>query len=132
MPRPALRTCAFHDCPELVDFGYCGKHKPVKPLGSDDHHPQWQHLYDSRKWKMLRRIQLAKEPWCAECLRANIYTPATDADHVDPHRGDPELFFKGDLQSLCKPCHSRKTANEVNGRGGEKSGSREQQARGVG
>ncbi|EKD87947.1 MAG: HNH endonuclease [uncultured bacterium] len=130
MPKRALRTCAFHGCPELVNSGYCEKHKPVIASQADDYHPQWQHLYDSRKWKRLRRIQLTKEPWCAECLRANIFTAATDADHVDPHRGNPDLFFKGKLQSLCKPCHSRKTANEVNGRGVKSLEVRERQARG--
>lgn len=32
--------------------------------------------------------------------------PATVADHVEPHRGDPLKFWYGDLQSLCDECHS--------------------------
>ncbi len=34
-----------------------------------------------------------------------VVTPATIADHITPHRGDPVLF-EGDLQSLCAPCHN--------------------------
>ncbi len=34
-------------------------------------------------------------------------TAATVADHVTPHRGDPELFWYGALQSLCATFHSR-------------------------
>jgi hypothetical protein len=32
-------------------------------------------------------------------------TPATVADHIEPHRGDP-VKFAGPIQSLCLPCHS--------------------------
>ncbi len=27
------------------------------------------------------------------------------ADHVIPHKGDEQLFWFGELQSLCKPHH---------------------------
>jgi 5-methylcytosine-specific restriction enzyme A len=37
-------------------------------------------------------------------VRAQVVL-ATVADHITPHRGDPELF-KGPLQSLCASCHS--------------------------
>lgn len=32
-------------------------------------------------------------------------TPATVADHVEPHGGDPEAFWSGALQSLCAEHH---------------------------
>jgi 5-methylcytosine-specific restriction endonuclease McrA len=38
-------------------------------------------------------------------LKQGLVEPATVADHVVPHRGDPELFWHGRLQSLCKACH---------------------------
>ena len=118
MPRSPKRPCAYHGCKELVTSGYCEKHKALA-FQTNDRHKDWQRLYDTKRWKTIRIRQLAKEPWCAECLRANIYTPATDVDHIDPHRGDPILFFKGPFQSLCKPCHSRKTMQEIKGRGGK-------------
>jgi hypothetical protein len=38
------------------------------------------------------------------------------ADHVVPHRGDPDLFWQGALQSLCATCHSlRKQSQEKGG-----------------
>ena len=62
----------------------------------------------------MRVAQLAKDPWCAECLKRGEYVPATEVDHVLPHRGNVQLFFdEHNLQSLCKPDHSSKTANEV-------------------
>jgi 5-methylcytosine-specific restriction protein A len=33
-------------------------------------------------------------------------TPATVADHVQPHRGNCERFWCGELQSLCEACHA--------------------------
>jgi hypothetical protein len=40
------------------------------------------------------------------CLAQEIYTAATVADHVQPHRGDRNKFWFGELQSLCAGCHS--------------------------
>ena len=43
---------------------------------------------------------------------------ATDVDHIVPHRGDARLLYdENNLQSLCKSCHSRKTATEDGGFG---------------
>lgn len=67
-------------------------------------------LYD-RRWRKRRRVKLLKDPLCEECKREGRLTLATDVDHVIPHRGDRRLFDDDDnLQSLCKPCHSKKTA----------------------
>jgi 5-methylcytosine-specific restriction endonuclease McrA len=49
-------------------------------------------------------------------LKKGLVVPATVADHVTPHRGDPEAFWYGQLQSLCKQCHdTRKTADDLRG-----------------
>jgi 5-methylcytosine-specific restriction enzyme A len=66
-------------------------------------------------WQKRRAAQLKREPLCAYCLRAGKTVTATVADHITPHRGDPELF-KGPLQSLCATCHSSAKAREE-GRG---------------
>lgn len=35
------------------------------------------------------------------------------ADHVQPHRGNLELFWsEGNLRTLCKPCHDRDKQSE--------------------
>jgi hypothetical protein len=50
------------------------------------------------------------------CLADGKLTPATIADHVEPHRGDANLFWRGALQSLCDHCHeSRKKIEETRG-----------------
>ena len=40
------------------------------------------------------------------CTAAGRVTMATVVDHIEPHKGDPELFWDEDnWQGLCKPCH---------------------------
>ena len=117
MPNAPLKPCAYPGCPNLVARGYCDQHKPVAPQYPRD--AERQALYGTTLWKRIRARQLAAEPWCAECLRANIHTPATDVDHIERHMGDRTMFFRGPFQSLCHACHSRKTIGEVMGRGGK-------------
>ena len=63
-------------------------------------------LYNSRAWRRRSRHQLTIEPLCRYCLTQERTTPATVADHIEPHRGDPERFWHGELQSLCESCHN--------------------------
>jgi hypothetical protein len=42
---------------------------------------------------------------CEWCEARGLYTLATIAHHLVPHRGDPVLFWSGELVSLCKECH---------------------------
>jgi 5-methylcytosine-specific restriction protein A len=43
---------------------------------------------------------------------------ANEVDHIKPHKGDMALFWdSSNWQSLCKPCHSAKTATEDGGFG---------------
>ena len=67
----------------------------------------WQALYNTTRWRKLRLIHLGSEPLCRMCMDEGRITPATICDHVVPHKGDPDLFFAGPFQSLCKPCHDR-------------------------
>ena len=66
----------------------------------------WQHLYDNRQWKALRRNQLTREPLCKRGSDRGTITPATIAHHKIPHKGNWVLFFDAsNLASSCKPCH---------------------------
>jgi 5-methylcytosine-specific restriction protein A len=64
-------------------------------------------------WPKLREAQLTKQPLCQACLTSipQRVTAATEVDHRIPHRGVWSLFVdQGNHQSLCKSCHSAKTA----------------------
>lgn len=64
------------------------------------------HLYKTTAWKRTRAYQLQVEPLCRYCLQVGRLTPATVADHIEPHRGDEIKFWNGELMSLCASCHS--------------------------
>jgi len=81
-------------------------------------------FYKSKQWQRLRTVQLANHPWCAFCLAVGVQTKADTVDHITPHRGDANLFFRGALQSLCHACHSstkqhhersRSVGHDING-----------------
>lgn len=73
--------------------------------------PKWRKWYSTSRWQRLRERQLSQNPLCVTCLSVGVTEPATDVDHIRPHRGDPLLFWDAkNLQSLCKACHSEKTA----------------------
>lgn len=71
-------------------------------------------IYNSRRWRGLRRTVLRARPWCEATDCHNL---ATDLDHIVPLRvilangADP--FDLANVQPLCKRHHSEKTAREV-------------------
>ena len=111
MPSKPPRPCRHPGCPALTREGWCEQHRPsCKRRRSADYHgwyflPIWT--------KKLRPEQMLREPFCAECRKRGVRTPATVADHIRPHRGDWKLFTDpANLQSLCASCHSKKTLQE--------------------
>ena len=67
---------------------------------------QHNHLYQTKAWKLRRKAQLAQHPLCQQCRDAHQrVTQASIAHHVVPHNGDLNLFYRGELVSLCKQCH---------------------------
>lgn len=73
--------------------------------------------YDS-KWRKARKYFLQDNPLCVHCEKEGRVVPATDVDHIIPHKGDMNLFWdQSNWQSLCKECHSRKTVKEDGGFG---------------
>lgn len=116
MASRALKQCRYPGCPELTRDGYCPRHKRQARKAS----AEWHSWYSKPIWtQRLRPGQLMREPWCRECARSGVRTRATVADHVVPFRGSWALFTdEGNLQSLCKPCHDRKTMREQGERPG--------------
>ena len=66
----------------------------------------WAKWYGLQRWRNRARLQLKQHPLCAMCLEHGVVMPATVAYHVIPHHGDPQLFWFGQLQSLCRDHHN--------------------------
>lgn len=65
----------------------------------------WTRWYDHKRWRRMRAHQLSIAPLCVMCAVDGLVEPATVVDHVERHFGDPEKFWKGELQSVCRQCH---------------------------
>jgi hypothetical protein len=66
----------------------------------------YRKLYKTARWQKLRKVQLAAHPLCNRCLQRGRVVKATTVHHVEPHRGDTNLFYRGPFESLCSECHS--------------------------
>lgn len=115
-----LKPCRRVGCSALVrGGGYCDKHRRTDQKirrdtqGERGRSGEWHGLYYTTRWREMRAVQLITEPYCRECGRHGVRVPATDVDHIVPHRGNKRLFYDAtNLQSLCHSCHSRKTIAE--------------------
>ncbi len=117
------RPCPTPRCPRLQP---CTDH-PRIPFANAQR--TGVHLYQTSRWKRERKAFLAEHPHCnARAAAIGAYlpvgtavpyathcdAPSTVVDHVIPHRGDEELFWRQDNWSaLCRPHHQAKTGRET-------------------
>lgn len=103
-----MQPCKQPGCSQLVPTGFCDDHRKA-------HRPKRKgaSIYNSKRWKLLRRKKLRTDPICEECGNEL----ATEVDHIEGIETHPELAFVfGNLRSLCKRDHSAKTNAEVRNR----------------
>lgn len=72
--------------------------------------------YD-REWGQLRAWYIVRYPLCEHCEAKGLVVPAREVDHIVPFRSpsDPLRLDETNLQSLCRPCHAKKTAQTAQG-----------------
>ena len=106
MPRRPKTPCKHPGCPELTHGKYCEEHTK---LYANERGSAASRGYNSR-WRAARKRFLKANPLCAYCLLQNRMIEAVVVDHIEPHRGDPTLFWnESNWQPLCKKCHDTKT-----------------------
>lgn len=71
----------------------------------------------NRRWQRFRLSFLASNPLCLMCKAEGRTTSATVVDHIVPHRGCSEAFWRqGNHQALCAHHHnSHKQQDERRG-----------------
>jgi len=115
MPYLPQRPCKQPGCPHLTNdkSGYCDQHKPAQQRLRDAQRGSANERGYTYQWHKRRTLYLKENPLCAECLKENRITAAEVVDHIKPHKGDQGLFWdESNWQSLCRPCHDKKTAAE--------------------
>lgn len=114
MPRKPKRPCSYPGCPRLVEGRYCEEHqrlvnKQYNQYGRDTF---TKSFYKTPEWLEAKAEQLAKHPYCAECLKMGKRERACMVDHIIPIKQGGDKFAPSNLQSLCWSCHSRKSVEE--------------------
>lgn len=115
MPSLFARPCQYPGCRKYAVKGscYCEEHRKKVSSAFDDRRESSYKRGYNNKWAKARKAYLISHPLCVHCLKKGITKPATDVDHIVPHKGDMKLFWdSNNWQSLCHECHSRKTATE--------------------
>ena len=71
-------------------------------------------IYQTARWKQLRRQVLDEQPECHWCLQRGKRTPSTQCDHlVELDRGgDP--YDRSNLVGSCARCNSSRGATYIN------------------
>lgn len=115
---PLKKYCLKQGCKTLIDTGkYCDDHKSEAWKQDEYRESSAKRGYDSQ-WRKARVGFLRKHPLCVHCKGKGILTEATVVDHIQPHKGDKELFWdRLNWQPLCASCHGFKTATEDGGFG---------------
>lgn len=103
------QPCRYIDCKELIPLGsggYCATHtlQVDRSYRGRGH----RHLYGTKKWRVRSRAYLVRHPYCVKCGRM-----ATEVDHVTPVEDGGGMWDEDNWQSMCHPCHSRKTNQDV-------------------
>lgn len=126
MANRAKRLCRYPGCSELVNSGYCEKHKKNK----QQEKKQEQKYYDERRGTAHQRGYTSKwyrySKWflrqpenqlCVLCLDDGCSGVAECVDHIVPPSGpDDSLFWDPDNhQPACIHCNSVKGKKIIKG-----------------
>lgn len=65
----------------------------------------WRLWYRSQRWREKALAQFAAHSLCSRCSTDHRPVAASVANHVIPHKGNETLFWEGELESVCAPCH---------------------------
>ena len=70
-------------------------------------------ITDSTSLDDKQKVYFANNPLCVRCKKNGLITPGKDVDHITPIRLGGEIYDYDNLQTLCKPCHNRKSGKEA-------------------
>lgn len=112
MPTAPMRPCVV--CGVACDGGRCDKHQRSKSRQQyETTRRKDRQFYKRKRWESVRSAKLNRTPLCEDCWERGRVTPATEVHHVVERKVDPSRAYDlGNLQSLCKRCHARRSNAE--------------------
>jgi hypothetical protein len=97
-----MKLCIDPTCPEPATYrGRCAVHSREHERGQRS--TSAKRVYNSKRWRIVRRHQLFEHPICA------CGAIATDVDHLQDIEDGGDPWSASNLSSKCHSCHSRKT-----------------------
>jgi 5-methylcytosine-specific restriction endonuclease McrA len=78
--------------------------------------PKYAKLYNSTRWRSLRKQHIISNPLCVVCKKNNKVKEAAVVDHIIEIADGGKMFDPSNLQSLCDPHHRSKTSIAVHRR----------------
>lgn len=112
-PARNPRPCSSWPCPHFKPCPVHGRYRHDRDAERERNARRSvaSKIYNSGRWKRLRRRTLLERPWC---VWPGCHLPAVEVDHRISVDEAPELAFDEDnLQPYCVPHHHRKTADDV-------------------
>lgn len=110
--RRAACACRKPGCPGLVRDGTCSVCGLLRAQASRVHDERRGSAssrgYD-RRWQRIRAVQLRSHPLCEDCAQGQRVVAASEVHHIVALR-DGGTHEASNLLSLCKSCHSSRTA----------------------
>lgn len=111
--KPRRRCTADPTCPNAaLPGGACVLHTAERRRKTQSKAERSYAIYRSKRWRKLRRRYLTEHPYC-EWGELECMAPAVDVDHVLRIEEGGAPWDEANLQALCKPHHSTKTARET-------------------
>lgn len=112
VPEKPPHGCASPGCPELVRGApRCPAHTRALRAEAASLRPSAARRGYDATWRMIRLAHLRREPLCRFCAARGLVTAASEVDHIVA-LADGGTHAASNLRSLCKPCHSRRTARD--------------------
>ena len=99
MPWKPKSICRYPGCNEFCHDTYCDKHK--KQIAKERNSTNSK-IYNSR-WRRVSKTYLKEYPLCVQCRKEGRLTPATEVDHIIPHKGDMKLFWNKNDSNMINP-----------------------------
>ena len=122
MPYRSNKPCAKPNCSKLIKAGntYCKEHEKEynyqrnKRYDDKQRDEKLQKFYQATAWRKLRNRKIKADPLCEKCKEQGRTKVAKEVDHIVPIKVNWNLRLSYDnLQSLCPPCHARKTRKDT-------------------
>jgi 5-methylcytosine-specific restriction protein A len=96
--------CNWAGCGKAIDNArYCERHEALhqaqenkrKSIRNED----YSRMY-TWNWRKYSSTFLKAHPLCLKCLEDGKIIPATEVDHIVPHKGDKDLFWQEDNHAI--------------------------------